>query len=776
MIFPLAAGLLLGTVMLQSQAVLPTHGLALCLAVAGGVGLLIPCAPRCGRRTAFVLVFVAASAVGFGATSLRAESRLSDRLAAGLEGIDVAVTGRIAEMPRKVDHGSGFVFETLDAPRGIPSHLQISWYRSASAGIPDLRAGQVWRLTVRLKRPHGTLNPHGSDREAMLLAEGVGATGYVREVATAHMIADEVSAPMIAVERLRQSIRDRFERALPQSPWRGVLVALAIGDQDAVSAEQWRLFARSGITHLISISGVHVTVWALVAGAALAGFWRRVPWLALRLPAQAAGALFGLLAATGYVALAGAAVPAQRSLVMLGMVALATHGGRTVRPALALASALVAVLLWDPWCVLSKGTWLSFVAVALLLWGAGQTQGSSAVRSWLAAQWAIGLGLAPALLALTGQVSLVAPLANLVAVPLVTFVLLPLELLFVVCDWAPSLDVAAWLFDWLARGLDWLAAPAWAIWQQAAAPGVLVLAASAAALWLLAPRGVPGRGAAAAVFIALLCWQPPRPPQGSFDLVMLDVGQGLATHVRTASHDLLFDTGPRYGISSDAGQRIVVPYLRGEGVARLDGLVVSHDDSDHSGGALAIIDAIAVAQTMASLPEPHPLRGTLPALRPCVRGEHWEWDGVHFDVLHPSPDHALGGNRNSCVLRVSAGAHAVLLAADIELASEDELAAAGALAPTDVVVAPHHGSRSSSGAPFIAALAPAWVMYSVGYRSRFGHPHDEVAARYREAGATDLRTDRDGAIRLHVDAEGIAVERWRETAQRYWHTGFAATR
>jgi len=363
--------------------------------------------------------------------------------------------------------------------------------------------------------------------------------------------------------------------------------------------------------------------------------------------------------------------------------------------------------------------------------------------------------------------SWVAPLANLVAVPLVTFVLLPLAFLFVLFDWAPLLQLSAWLFGWLAHALAWISAPQWAVWQQAAPPLALILAAAVAALWVLAPRGAPGRGAAAAVLLALLCWHAPRPPLGSFDLTLLDVGQGLAVHVRTERHDLVFDTGPRFGTSSDAGQRIVLPYLRGEGVNHLAGMVVSHDDNDHAGGAAAVLAATPADWLMGSLPVGHALRSS--AFRPCIRGEQWAWDGVAFEVLHPADGQALGGNRNSCVLRVRSGSHSALLAADIELASERELIEAGALGPADAVIAPHHGSRSSSGEDFIRAVAPHWVLYAVGYRSRFGHPHPEVAARYRDAGALDLRSDRDGAVQMRFSPEGVTVTRWRDVARRYWH-------
>lgn len=770
LVIPLALGLLTGSLVLQAQAQLPSQAqlvgvLALGLAL-GGVAFFV----RARQAWLLALVFGAALALAFASGALRAHSRLADRLAPALEGQDLRVQGTVIEMPRRTDHGLAFVFATAEAPPGVPTRLQLAWYRSKAAALPDLRAGERWALSVRLKRPHGSLNPHGNDREAMLLAQGIGATGYVRDPAAAERLADQPWMPMIAVEQLRQRIRERFEHALPDSPWRAVLIALVIGDQAGVSAAQWTLFARSGTTHLVSISGLHVTVWALLAGALVGGIWRRIPPCALHMPAQSVAALGGIAAAGGYVAIAGAAIPAMRSFIMLAVVALATRGGRAIRPAQALAAALVCVLLYDPWCVLSKGTWLSFAAVAVLLWAAASARHPLPWwRSWLNAQWAIGLGMLPLLLALTGQVSLVAPVANLLAVPVVTFILLPLGFAFSLTDWAPLAELAAALFALLAQALAWLSAPDWAIWQQAAAPTALVMLAAGGALWSLAPRGLPGRWAAMALVFALLAWRPARPPEGAFELVMLDVGQGLALHLRTASHDLLFDAGPSFGRDSDAGQRIVLPYLRGEGVVRLDGLVLSHDDSDHAGGAASVLGALGVGWLMASVPAAYPLPERAPAPRACARGEHWEWDGVRFDVLHPVPGLALGGNRNSCVIRVAAGGRSALLAADIEAASERELVAEGLLPRTDIVVAPHHGSRSSSSAAFISALAPQWVLYPVGYRSRFGHPHAEVLAAYRAAGAADLRSDRDGAVRLRVSRGGIEVERWRETARRYWH-------
>jgi competence protein ComEC len=457
---------------------------------------------------------------------------------------------------------------------------------------------------------------------------------------------------------------------------------------------------------------------------------------------------------------------------MLGVVAWAIVTSRQVAASSSLALALLLVLLWDPWAVFGRGFWLSFGAVALLLYAAGAKRGEAAWRGWFRAQWAVGIGLMPPLVALTGQVSLVPPLANAVAIPCVTFLVLPLVLLFALTGFAPLAQLADMIFAWLARLLDLLAAPGWAVWQQAEPPMALSVAALLGAICLLLPRGVPGRMAGLVLILPLVFWQAPRPPEGGFDLTLLDVGQGLAAHVRTARHDLLFDTGPSYGQQSDAGQRIIVPYLRGEGIRRLGGLIVSHQDSDHSGGAQSVLADVGSQWLMGALPDNSPLRRIAVTQRDCRRGDAWDWDGVRFEVLHPAAAAAItrDGNATSCVVRVSAGGVSVLLTADIPVKAEQSLLAAGLLRHETVVIAPHHGSHSSSSEAFIAATSPQQVLIPVGYRSRFGHPHADVLERYRAAGAEILRSDRDGAIRLQVRPHQTTWIRWREAARRYWHS------
>jgi competence protein ComEC len=672
-----------------------------------------------------------------------------------------------------------FEFDVEQAAAGVPPHISLAWYRGrddeddeASPLVP-VRAGERWRFTVRLKRPHGNLNPHGFDYEAWLFERGIRATGYVRP-RSAERIDARVWRPGYAVEMLRETIRDRFRAALPDvtsAPYAGILIALAIGDQQAIDPELWRSFARTGITHLMSISGLHVTMLAGLAYALVNWLWRRSARLPLRLPAQHAAAVGGFLAAFGYCLLAGFAVPAQRTLYMLGVVALARLAAREMAASRVLLLALLLVLLLDPWAVLAAGFWLSFGAVALLFHiGSGRLGPAHWLLEWGRAQWAVTLGMLPALLALFQQFSLVSPLANAVAIPLVSFVITPLALLGTLPLLDPLLALAHFFTAWLMIFIDWLAGLPLAMWQQAAPPAWAVLLALAGGIWLLLPRGFPSRWLGMLAFLPLLTVLPPRPAPGSAEITVLDVGQGLAIHVQTATHDLLFDAGPAFSADADSGNRIIAPYLRAMGVRRLDAMVISHADKDHEGGAASVLAALPVGLLRTSLPFEHALAAQPVAHELCQKGETWNWDGVAFAMLHPGAE-PLSRKTNdlSCVLRITAGGRSMLLTSDIEAISEQSLLA-GQPPPlaAEVMTVPHHGSKTSSTPGFIAAVAPRDVIFPVGYRNRFGHPKEEVVARYLESGARLHRTDVDGAIGVSLAAAGIGFRHERAERRRYW--------
>jgi competence protein ComEC len=575
---------------------------------------------------------------------------------------------------------------------------------------------------------------------------------------------------MDRVESAREAVRSRFQWSLGATPAAGILTALAIGEQRAISAEEWRLFSRTGVTHLMSISGLHVT---LVSGLAawLASFvWRRVPPLALRLPARKAAAAAAVLAALGYTLLSGFAVPAQRTFYMVTVVAAALWAGGIASPTRTLALALAAVLVLDPWAPLAPGFWLSFGAVALIFYvAAGWTRPEHRLLQWGRVQWAITLGLAPAVLLLFGQVSLAGPVANAVAIPLVSVVITPIALAAAVVPWDGLLALAAWLVEWLLQYLEACATLPGALWHLPRPEPWTIALAIAGAAWLLAPRGVPGRICGFALLAPAFVLKPPGPVAGEAWITTFDVGQGLAVMVRTATRTLLYDAGPAFG-DADSGGRVLVPELRARGASGVDLMVLTHEDVDHIGGALTVLETFAVRRLASSLPERHALNALVPDPRRCRAGERWEWDGVRFDFLHPRPgETAVRRNNQSCVLRVSAAGGSMLFTGDIERPVELALAGSAPIA-ADVLLVPHHGSRSSSTAEFIRAVRPRWAIVAAGYRNRFSHPDAEVLERYAAAGVEVLRTDRDGAIHVFLGPGSARVEGERLRRPRYWRT------
>ena len=745
---------------------------------------------------------------------LRAQARLDERLDAALEGADLTVTGIVAGLPQTGPSGTRFVFEVERAVRAgqagvevrLPPLLALGWYDGfdddapADGGRAELRAGQRWRLPLRLKQPHGSLNPHGFDAELQWFEQGYGATGQVRNAsrgAVPRLLADAVAHP---VERARQAVRDAIRRQVPDVRAAGVLAALAVGDQSAIEREDWDLFRQTGIAHLVSISGVHVTMFAWLAAAVAGWAWRRSSRLMLWLPAPLAARWLGLALATGYAVLAGWGVPAQRTVLMLATVGLLRSLGRHWPWPLVLLGAAVAVTLLDPWALMQPGFWLSFMAVGLLMASepaSGQaTKPASTLapaahddaaapavpaalpawRRWgggllaqhLRAQAIATLGLAPLSLLFFQHLSLVGVLANLVAIPLVTLVITPLALLGVLM---PGLWwLAAAVVQLGVKGLAVLAAWPAAVHLAASAPAWVVACGLLGAVLGVLPLPWALRGLALPLLLPLL-WPPvARPAWGSVQVVAADVGQGTALLVRTQGHLLVYDTGPQYTREIDAGQRVLLPLLQSRGERWVDLLMLSHRDADHVGGAASLMAGLPVRALHSSLPADHPLlqRG-LPHTR-CAAGQQWDWEGVHFELLHPLAqdyDAPRKSNAMSCVLRIRDQAgHSLLLTADIEAAQEAALVErlGPALAST-VLLVPHHGSRTSSTTAWLAAVAPQLAVVQAGYRSRYGHPAPDVMDRYAQQGIKVVRTDQCGAWLWHDQVSSCT----RDVRRRYWH-------
>jgi len=692
------------------------------------------------------------------------------------EGRDLTAIGSIISIPRPSDAGSRFHFiiEELYAEGqrlALSGKVSLSWYGK----LPQLHSGERWQLTVRLKHPHGFLNPGGFDYEAWLLQQRLRATGYVRNGADNKRLAEPQGLYLLQAKR--HDLLKQLNLALQGQAYAGLIIALAMGERQAITDQQWQVLMRTGTNHLVAISGLHIGLVAGLGFVFMRRLWSLIPGLALRWPAPSAAAVAGLILGFIYAALAGFSIPTQRALVMVAVALLAVLLQRHRQPSQVLAVALIVILSIDPLSVLAAGFWLSFAAVAIILFVMNNRLSDRG--RWQNWWWRWGrlhvlvtLGLIPSLLVLFQRLPLLSPLANFMAVPWVSLLLVPVVLLGTVL-----LPLSASLGQGLLHLANLLVSVLWPLlaaiasldvaqWTQHVPLGWTVLAALVGTLMLLLPRGVPGRWLGLIWLAPVLLLAPARPGQGAVSFTLLDVGQGLAAVVQTRHHVLVYDTGPRYSPGFDAGEAVVVPYLRHQGVNKIDLLMLGHGDNDHIGGAESLRQQIHVRRVSSSVPG----KVYWTRAEACQDTQHWQWDGVDFDVLHPGPGRVWQGNNASCVLRVSNGQQSILLSGDIEAFAERRLVATqGTLLASDVLVTPHHGSKTSSTAGFIKAVNPAYALFPVGYRNRYHFPQTEVLQRYRAHGSHVLRSDFHGAIAINlVPGRDIVVIPGRSVARHFW--------
>jgi len=765
-----AAAFLCGVIALQSASALPDFSWGL-----AGVDLLAGAWLLRDRRVARALVvLVAGIACGYGYAAWRAELRLADALPFSREGTDIEVVGIVSGLPQPTEASTRFMFEVARGA-GVPGDISLAWYPDRRGpAVPRIAAGERWRFTVRLKRPRGLANPHAFDFEPWALERGIRATGYVRTASPYQRLDARVDGWPYTLHRWRGEIRDAMLERLRDARLRGVLVALAIGDQDAIAPDDWDVFWRTGVGHLMSISGLHITMFAALAGVVVFLAWVRVPVLALAIPARKVAVVAGAIAALAYTLMTGYAVPAQRTFLMLATVAACVLADRHGSSSRVLALAALVVAAADPWAMLSAGFWLSFGAVASIFYVMALRAGRHGkLAGAFAEQCAVTAGMIPMLLALFQEFSLVSPLANAIAIPVVSLVVVPLSIAGAFLPLPFLLDAAHLVMLALMSPLERLADLPTAMLESHAPAAWAVAAGVAGCAWLLAPRGVPLRSLGAAWMAPMFTVVPAAPGAGEAWLDVLDVGNGLAVIVRTAHHAIAYDTGPAWSGDADSGSRIVVPFLRGEGIRTLDGVIVSHADDDHSGGAISIAGARAPPWLLTSVRAGDPIHTAFERSIRCEAGQRWSWDGVDFSILHPAASAysevaRRKENDRGCVLKVATPAASALLAADVEARSEAEMIARDAvLLRSDVLVVPHHGSRTSSTPAFIDAVAPREAIFTVGYRNRFGHPHPLVLSRYLSRGIRTWRSDRDGALQARLTAGGASVESL-AGAMRYW--------
>jgi competence protein ComEC len=867
--------LLLATIAIHQLSELPPSLLsALCAVIVTVATLLIAMRVSGIKRLPLCLVLwgVLAGATQAALVTYRAQERLNAIIPAGFEGNSFRLLGVVDSLPSQYERGISFEFvvercleeQGLTSAKGwCPKNktVKLSWFNGAPA---YLMPGQRWELTTKLRRPYARMNPFMFDAELRMFEQGITAQGSVRvrEATPALLIEDLVAFHRLDkfsqgvpwwIDRTRHRLRDSIKATVASKEYSvlpfdelatskmsaavaGILVALVVGDQGAIASTWWTVFNQTGVGHLMSISGLHVTMMAGFFASIAVAIWKLSTWLLAvifrtahyeTLPSkQSIRWWAAIVGAWLYTALAGFGIPAQRTCWMVTLAGLAVLDGRAGSATLVVLFTAAAITIIDPWAVMSAGFWLSFGAVsAIIYFGSAKvfvrkalvldsaTSQLSRLKNWSAdtlssgwqSQVAATLSLLPVGAAFFSSFALLSPIANAIAIPLVSALVTPLAmagavLLFIVPNlgegvlWlgasitAPLLQWLHWLGS-LPNSVTILGKPSWAALLLATLAMVLLLAP-----YRIVPMRVRFFGALAVC--PVLLQEPQTPMQDHAWLTVFDVGQGSAILVETSNHRLLFDLGPSYGADADAGSAVISPYLRARGFKRLSAVVLSHDDLDHSSGLKSVLHSFDVSWVASSIPKAEVIsdlgdekNSRIEPLNfyPCKRGDVWQWDGVKFEFMNPDVTRGSGEavakkaakknsavktrqNGRSCVLKVTANGVSAMLTADIEGTDETRLLRwyrSGEL-QADVLIAPNHGSKTSSSEAFIAAVEPKVAVFQLGFRNRLKYPDANVIERYRKQGSAIYRTDELGAIKVALPTIDLSFER--SLASPYWRT------
>ena len=711
---------------------------------------------------------------GFLWTLWHGQHILSTAISPQLEGQDLLVSGVITSLPETRATSQRFVFNVHrltwngQLQQNKPELIRLNWYRQTT----KLQVGDEWQLLVRLKRPSGYMNPGGFDYESWLFQHRIRATGYVRNDTQNKILSSDLSSQPL--QRLRQKLADAIYNNLGRNDFSGIITALAIGERQLISSEQWQVLTRTGTNHLVAISGLHVGLVAGLVFALVRRLWSYSKNLVLLVPGERIAAICGIIAAIIYAALAGFTLPTQRALIMIIVLFASIIMQRARLPSQSLAIALFLILIVDPFAVLSAGFWLSFAAVAVILMG--MTNRLSTQGWW----WKYGrlhaliaLGLMPILIVIFQRFPLLSPLANFFAVPLIGFIVVPLvllgtltaiiapELSYLLLNFSALIIEAVWPFLAMLSELEL------GQWTQHVPLSWTWLPAFIGILWILAPRGMPARWLGIFFLLPSLLVTSKRLNEGELFFTLLDVGQGLSAVIQTRHHTLIYDTGPRYNENFDTGKVVLLPFLRQYGISNLDILMVGHADNDHIGGVNSLRREIEINELVSSVPE----KFNWIKAKPCYSGTRWQWDGVDFEIMHPTKNTSYQGNNASCVLRISNAAGSILLSGDIEASAEKSLIKRQPrLLKSDILIVPHHGSKTSSTIPFLNAVSPEYALFPMGYRNRYGFPKEVVLKNYQLLNTEIFRSDRDGAISVKLTpGKALEFQRFRDQSRRIWH-------
>jgi len=787
---PITLGFVAGVWLLQQQPDLPPllSSLALLFPAMLITGLRYFKAPSFFQVSVWL---VAAMLAGFCYANFFATARINDALPKAWQQKNITIIGVVATMPERDMRNERFHFDVeqvLSHGATVPEKIALRYYHSSrwqqqSQVVENIqtkpalfKVGQRWQLTVRLKRPHTNINPGGLDFEAWAFANQLRANGTIRSKSGMNKLADFVWQPAYIIEYCRQRVGNRISQVLAGQSYAGVVRGLVVGDDSQISRQDWDVYLRTGTNHLMSISGLHITMLAGLAFSLIGFCWRRFPSLVLLMPTRQAATIGGAFVALLYACLAGLSIPTQRTLYMLMTFAAALMLKQRIPMSRVLSVALLVVVLLDPWAVIAPGFWLSFSAVAVIAYA---TVNRLRIRHWLLeatnTQWAVTLGLLPFLIVMFGQASIVSPVANAIAIPVISLLVVPLAILGALIPIDFILYVSQWVLSLCMWVLNYLASLPFATWQQAAAPAWTFVIAMLGMLWLLLPKGWPQRWLGLLLMLPMIIISQPPLAKGEMKVTVLDVGQGLSVVVQTASHTMVYDTGQQYSQDAGAVSQVILPFLHRHGIQQLDALIVSHDDSDHNGGIKTLLAQVptkwlASSYEIANKPQHLEMHHLL-----CYAGQRWLWDGVRFEVLYPTvvsyQDADVKDNDRSCVIKVTSRYGSMLLTGDIEAEAEHLLLTSSRYQlASNVMVAPHHGSKTSSTPAFIKAVGAQHVVFTVGFLNRFKHPHPNVVSRYLESGAEQYQSDKHGAITLNFRAsQPIQVTKARQENKKYWH-------
>lgn len=755
---------------------------------------------------------VLAFALGYLWMWLHIDFHLSKKVPAQLEGEAIQVVGTIVSLPESQNEGIRFEFDIKQTiPNGLwtnPGKVLLSYYDSrdqpfASINRKSFKVGDEWQFWVKLKKPRCYSNPGSFDKEKYYFQNRWQAQGRILlklpkkklgknkdsvknnsnnnddnnslaickghkpsllnssiDCSPKKIKSDWFSCP---IHRLRAMGLSKIRNVLENKPFCALITALVFGVREGITETEWQVFRDTGTAHLMAISGLHIGLVASVVYFLMQFIWRFLPQSLLIIPATWVSALMAILGSLIYALLAGFSIPTQRALVMITLFMFSTLLRRMGNAWRTYFISLMLVVLFDPFSTLSVGFWLSFSAVAMILYGIkGRLQPSGIWWKWGRAQWVVFLGLMPITLGFFKQLSLVSPFANILAIPWVSFTVVPPALLgtalLFISESAGSfcLRLAEFFFSLLWPVLEFFAKMSKATWMPLQITGVSLVAAFLGCLILLVPRGFPGRFLGVIGLLPLFLATPITPSLGTAKFTLLDVGQGLAAVLQTNQHVLLFDTGPKFGEGSDTGARVILPFLENQGIKKIDAIVISHGDNDHIGGLISILQKMTIGTILTS--ERKPIEkiysklnnisyNHLPEIKPCYAGQKWHWDGVLFEMIHPDTKHNAKRNDMSCVLKIKVGAQSVLLTADIEQPSEMQiLEKYQEKLASSILVVPHHGSKTSSSLEFIQAVHPAYALIPVGYMNPYGHPKPDILDRYRYLNIPILDSVNDGAI------------------------------